>query len=155
VANINEFNPAITHELLCARIVDAFFNTYGQSCPIEDLTISRLSAEKALYQTYEKYADWSWRFGFTPEFSHTLKGRFPWGGITLHLDVREAVIRQVAIYSDALAVEFIENLQNRLLGLQYDKKTILFSLERQSTEVGEEFQAMTSDVIALITKELG
>ena len=155
VANLSEFNPSITHELLCNAIVESFFGTYGQTCAIEDLTIDRLSAEKELYRTYEKYADWSWRFGFTPEFSHTLKGRFPWGGLTLHLDVREAVVRQATVYSDALAVEFLENLQNMLVGLHYDRKTIVTALERHLLEEPQGLQDMTSDVISLITKELG
>ena len=155
VANISEFNPSITHELLCNAIVQAFFQMYGQTCAIEDLTINRLSAEKELYRTYEKYADWSWRFGFTPEFSHTLHGRFAWGGLTLHLDVREAVIQQVTVYSDALAVEFIANLQKVLVGLHYDSKTLVAALEREACEVEEIQRMMTSDVISLITKELG
>lgn len=155
VANLVEFNPSLTHEMLCEAIVKAFFQTYGQTCPVEDLTIDRLSAEKELYRTYEKYADWSWRFGFTPEFSHTLKGRFPWGGITLHLDVREAIIQQVTVYSDALAVEFIANLQNMLVGLHYDSRTIVAGLEKQASEFPELQREMTSDVISLITKELG
>jgi lipoate---protein ligase len=155
VANISDFNPIITHELLSEAIVQVFFETYGASCTIEDLTIDKLSQEKELYGTYEKYAEWNWRFGITPEFSHTMKKRFDWGGIEINLDVKEAKIRQASIYSDSIAVEFIETLQESLVGLPYEKNTIGTSLEVYAQNLPQEHQTMVSDVIALILKELG
>ncbi len=155
VANISSFNPIITHELLSEAIVQVFFETYGESCIIENLTIGRLSQEKELYRTYEKYAEWNWRFGITPEFSHTMKARFAWGGIEINLDVKEARIKTVTIYSDAIAVEFIETLQKSLIELPYDKNTIILALEAYAQDLSQELSTMVSDVIALIAKELG
>jgi len=155
VANITQFNPSITHENLCAAIIQAFFNTYGTTCPVEELTLERLSVENELNQTYRQYADWSWRFGTTPEFSHTVKGRFPWGGITLHMDMRRAKVDQVKVFSDALSVEFIEFLQEALIGLAYGNTSIAAGLEERSQGLSAQHQAMAHDVALLIVKELG
>ncbi len=155
VANISDFNPMITHEILSEAIVRVFFETYGSSCAIEDLTTDRLSKEKELFKTYEKYLEWNWRFGITPEFSHIIKGRFTWGGIEIHLGVKEAKINQVTIYSDAIAVEFIENLQKTMLDLPYEKNKISSTLEAYAENLSQDFRTMASDVIGLILKELG
>ena len=69
-------------------------------------------------------ADWNWRFGKTPEFTHHIETRFDWGIIDLHLDVKQAVIRDVVIFSDALNVELIELLKDTLTGIKYDKHEI-------------------------------
>ncbi|HAM61177.1 MAG TPA: lipoate--protein ligase, partial [Psychrobacter sp.] len=69
-------------------------------------------------------ADWNWRFGKTPQFSHHVETRFDWGIIDLHMDVQQAVITDVVIFSDALNVELIDLLKETLTGLKYNNGEI-------------------------------
>ena len=69
-------------------------------------------------------ADWDWRFGKTPEFTHHIETRFDWGIIDLHMDIKQAVISEVVIFSDALNVELIDLLKDTLTGIKYDKHEI-------------------------------
>ena len=154
VANLSEFNPNITHDSLCDSIKEAFFETYGQRCEVEDLTIARLSKEPSLYATYETYADWQWRFGSTPQFAHPISSRFGWGGITLDFDVHEAIIQKVTVFSDALSVDFIEFLHSALPGTKYCIEDIRKVLYDGAKEFSTEKQAMAADVADLIEKEL-
>jgi lipoate-protein ligase A len=153
VANLQEFNGRITHESLSEAIIEEFFSTHGQRCGIEDLTIERLSRESSLYETYTTYADWQWRFGSTPRFAHPIERRFPWGKITMELDVQDAVITAVRICSDALSVELIEFLQAHIPGLAYHIGDIREELGSRATLLPEDLRPMVMDVVGLIEEE--
>ena len=88
-----------------------------------------LAKQPTLNQYYQQMADWEWRFGKTPQFSHHLETRFDWGLIDLHMDVQQAVITEVVIFSDALNVELIEVLKELLTGIKYHKDDIKAKLD--------------------------
>ena len=127
VANLVEFNDAINHQTLSQAMIEAFCEYYGQeveAIPVEELDEATLAQEPHLNKYYQQMADWEWRFGKTPEFSHHLETRFDWGLIDLHLDVKQAVITEAVIFSDALNVELIEALKESLTGVKYNKDDI-------------------------------
>ena len=129
VANLVEFNNAINHEILSDAIIEAFCHYYGQTVAVEELDENTLAKEPSLNQYYQQMADWDWRFGKTPEFSHQLETRFDWGLIDLHMDVKQAVISEVVIFTDALNVELIERLKESLTGVKYNKEAIKAKLD--------------------------
>ena len=93
VANLVEFNASINHETLSAAIIEAFCEyyrdkDYGDTAPVEELDEASLVKQPTLNNYYQQMADWDWRFGKTPEFSHHIETRFDWGIIDLHLDVK-------------------------------------------------------------------
>ncbi len=124
VANLVEFNKDINHENLSDAIIEAFCEYYGETAPVEALDEASLAKQPTLNKYYEQMADWDWRFGKTPEFSHHIETRFDWGIIDMHLDVKQAVITDVVIFSDALNVELIDLLQQTLAGVKYNKDDI-------------------------------
>ena len=129
VANLVEFNTTINHETLSAAIIEAFCEYYGQTVAVEELDENTLAKEPSLNQYYQQMSDWEWRFGKTPEFSHRIETRFDWGMIDLHMDVKQAVIAEVVIFSDALNVELIDLLKDTLSGIKYDKHEIQAKLD--------------------------
>ena len=124
VANLVDFNADINHETLSDAIIEAFCEYYADTAPIEELDEATLAKEPSLNKYYQQMADWDWRFGKTPEFTHHIETRFDWGIIDLHLDVKQAVIREVVIFSDALNVELIDLLKESLADVKYDKHDI-------------------------------
>ncbi|MEN6669779.1 lipoate--protein ligase [Psychrobacter sp. B38] len=124
VANLIEFNKNINHEVLSNAIIEAFCDYYGETAPVEELDEASLAKQPTLNKYYEQMADWDWRFGKTPEFSHHIETRFDWGIIDLHLDVKQALITDVVIFSDALNVELIDLLKETLIGIKYNKEAI-------------------------------
>ena len=129
VANLVEFNEDINHETLSEAIIEAFCEyyrdtDYGDTAPVEELDEASLAKQPNLNKYYQQMADWDWRFGKTPEFTHHIETRFDWGIIDLHLDVKQAVIREVVIFSDALNVELIDLLKESLADVKYDKHDI-------------------------------
>jgi len=144
VANLSELVPEINHELVCDAIKEAFFKQWGSRCEIEILDAEVLKKIPSLKSYYDKMADWEWRFGKTPEFSHTLKTRFEWGEIELHLNVKSSIIQDVRIYSDSLYLDLIEQWERLLPESAYDPGALSAVLDTQalkepdrSKEIGE------------------
>lgn len=124
VANLVAFNDAINHETLSEAIIEAFCEYYGETAPVEQLDEASLAKQPALNAYYQQMADWDWRFGKTPEFSHHIETRFDWGMMDVHLDIKQAVITEVVIFSDALNIELIDLLKETLTGVKYNKHEI-------------------------------
>ncbi len=129
VANLKEFNKNINHEILSQAIIEAFCDYYGQIVETEELDEASLAKQPALNKYYQQMADWNWRFGKTPEFSHRIETRFDWGLIDLHMDVKQAVIQEVVIFSDALNVDLIDLLKQTLTGVKYNRHEVQAKLE--------------------------
>jgi lipoate-protein ligase A len=120
VANLTEFVQELNHDRMCDAVVQSFLDYHGATADPELLDKTDLEAVPSLREYYDTMADWEWRFGRTPQFSHRLQERFEWGLIDLHLDVERGVIRETRLFSDALDVTLIEDLQGALAGVRYD-----------------------------------
>ena len=153
VANLVEFNQNINHETLSTAIIEAFCEYYGDTAPIEELDEASLAKQPTLNKYYQQMADWDWRFGKTPEFTHHIETRFDWGIIDLHLDVKQAVISEVVIFSDALNVELIDLLKESLTGVKYSKVDIKTKLDELS-KVHLELVAQIDDVFKWLIEQM-
>lgn len=141
VANLVDFNDTVTHESLSDAIIEAFCEYYGQTVEVEELDEASLKSEPHLNKYYEQMANWDWRFGKTPAFSHHIETRFDWGIIDLHLDVQQAVITEVVIFSDALNVELIDELKQTLTDTKYtiaEVQAKLQALKRERTDLADQ-----------------
>ena len=129
VANLVDFNETINHETLSDAIIEAFCEYHGETAQVEQLDEASLAKQPTLNAYYQQMADWDWRFGKTPEFTHHIETRFDWGMMDVHMDVKQAMITEVVIFSDALNVELIDLLKNTLTGVKYNKPEIKNKLD--------------------------
>lgn len=65
-----------------------------------------------------KYDTWEWNWSRSPEFTVRKEKRFPWGSISLHLDVADGCIRASRIFGDFFASD-LSSIITRLSGLPY------------------------------------
>ena len=153
VANLVEFNPNIDHQNLCQAIIEAFQNHYQQQVEVEILDENQLAKLPALNKFYEKMADWDWRFGKTPEFTHQLETRFDWGIVDIRLKVEQAHIEEVTIFSDALDVSLIGQLKQSLQGQIYKFVDLKHTLE-QLAQQHPQWQKNIDDLIKWFATEI-
>ncbi len=144
VANLVDFNETINHETLSDAIIEAFCEYHGESAQVEQLDEASLAKQPTLNAYYQQMADWDWRFGKTPEFTHHIETRFDWGMMDVHMDVKQAMITEVVIFSDALNVELIDLLKKTLTGVKYNKSEIKNKLD-DLTKAQPELVAQVSD----------
>jgi len=144
VANLVDFNETINHETLSEAIIEAFCEYHGETAQVEQLDEASLAKQPTLNAYYQQMADWDWRFGKTPEFTHHIETRFDWGMMDVHIDVKQAMITEVVIFSDALNVELIDLLKKTLTGVKYNKPEIKNKLD-ELVEAQPELAAQVSD----------
>ncbi|MBC7538282.1 MAG: lipoate--protein ligase [Bacteriovorax sp.] len=135
VTNLQEINPEITHELLCERIIQEFFDYYQTECSIEVLDHNYLQSLPKLQEHFLRMSNWKWRFGEAPKFNHQMSERFTWGTIDVHLDVHKAIVEKSQIFSDSLHPEMIELLMASLENVSYTKDAFRASIARVRAEL--------------------
>ena len=119
VVNLSELSDEINVDSMAAVLKSAFGEVYGL-CVRE----GSLPSEDAVASIRVEFASDEWKYNRTPAFSHKLTGRFAWGGITLELDVREGVVAECRVYSDALDSEYISTLADKIKGCRYDAEQL-------------------------------
>lgn len=119
VANLTEFAPDLDHDRWCEAMVATFCDHHGERAEIEDLDRSALEKIPSLAAYYEQQSDWNWRFGATPDFEITLKTRFDWGLVDVHLDTARGMITAARVFSDSLQPEFISRVTDALQGAPF------------------------------------
>ncbi|MGE7948029.1 lipoate--protein ligase [Lysinibacillus sp. NPDC093688] len=126
VANISEFlKDKMTVEEFRLEILKSIFggeeNIRYYELTEEDWTnIHKLSAER--YQT------WEWNYGKSPRFNIQKTHRFPTGGIDIRLEVNRGNIEEAHIFGDFFGVGDMTDVEQRLVGTNYDRTTIANAL---------------------------
>jgi len=80
----------------------------------------------------ERFDNWACKFGRNPKFSTVRTGRFRGGKMEFHLEVRQGLIADAAVYGDFFASEKADGLAQALLGCPYDREAV----QKRLTERG-------------------
>ncbi len=115
VTNLKTIDPSISIE----KVIDVLFQTFSINKGLKNKELQivekeLLDKEPLLKQEYERLNSWDWRFGKSPSFTHSLEGRFDWGGIEINFVVKNAIIEEISVFSDALDVNFIQRIKDCL-----------------------------------------
>lgn len=124
VCNLGDLSPAIALPALAEALRDAFVEEYGPAAAITeaDLDPARLHALETLY------ASWDFRLGKALPFDARLETRFPWGGVTLELTLKQGVVQSARVYSDAMDDTMIDAIAPALTGQRYENHTLAHRL---------------------------
>ncbi|GAU76609.1 lipoate--protein ligase [Fusibacter sp. 3D3] len=147
VINLKDLNPKLTIPMTIDAISDAFEREYGKC---EEITmVSEITASKKALERYRHYASWDWRFGKTPKFDVTFDEKFTWGEVVLNFALKDALIEETTVYSDAMSTQFIEQLQPLFNGLKLENEPLQTALE--SLEDSDALKPMIHDLKAWLT----
>ncbi len=82
----------------------------------------------------ERYANWEWNYGDSPDFALKARRRFAEGSVEIRLDVHEGVIRDCRIYGDFLGSRDIAELERALRGERFALRELRERLASQSVQ---------------------
>jgi len=88
----------------------------------------------------ERYRSWEWNYGHSPDFNVEKRERFPGGEIDARLDIQKGVIRSVKFYGDFFAELEPEALEQRLIGVRYNREDIIRALQQEA--IGRYFSGL-------------
>ena len=143
VANLTDFKQGIDIEMLKRNLFEAFQEVYGLKADIikfEDL--DRTDIEKRT----EYFASWDVIFGKRIDFQYEISKRFEWGQILIQFCVEGGIIKDTAVFSDAMKTTFIPELESCLKNCRYDRDS-LCSAVSSATLSDDIKDAMKKDII--------
>ena len=131
VTNLSAFVPGLTVENMARQLVRAAESVYD--LPAQSFSFTpEMEAEVARLTAH--YASREWRFGANTPASFSCEKTFPWGTVSLELQVERGIISHARVYTDAMAWELSEHLQQALTGRDFSLPAMqegLLSMEIQ------------------------
>ncbi|MBR6767061.1 MAG: lipoate--protein ligase [Clostridia bacterium] len=120
VCNLKALNPEITIGNMKEALKNAFIQEYG---PAEEMSMADIAGnELALLE--DKYSSWDFRMGRALPFDVTLETRFSWGGVTMELSLKDGVIKEAQVFSDAMDEALIEKIAPVLINVRYENAAL-------------------------------
>ena len=116
VINLSELVPELTSENIKQPLITSFEKVYDGKATVTDFdTLINIPEVQTIMS---EISSRNFLFGRWEQFKTTKKGRFPWGGVEIALQVDEAhaVIKDVQIASDCLEPEAIQQAEQLLQG---------------------------------------
>ncbi len=148
VINLKDLCPELTVPRLKEALISAFGEVYGaEPQPLTDGDIDWSRVEEL--ETH--FASWDWIYGHNVPFSWETVKRFEWGSVQLQLLVKNSVVENANLYSDAMDGEFIGSLPVRLKGVPY---TVEALTEALTFPASKEQKKILADLRRMIKENL-
>lgn len=125
--NLTDIDNNLTVAQVKDSIQASFQESYNQEQPLTEINID--PTEEKLQELYDKYSDWDWRFGATPDCDISIDNHFTWGEVEINLKLANGYIEQATIYSDAMYSDLIEQISVALEERPFKLKVILATVE--------------------------
>lgn len=117
---------------------------FAGQVPVPEYILSEADWQEIHKISKERYQNWDWNFGESPEFNVMRSKRFSIGSIDVRLDVGEkGIIKNCKIYGDFFGVGDVADIENRLIGRRYDRDDIEAALS--DIEVKHYFGEITKE----------
>ncbi len=136
VLNLSELCPALTPSSMAGKILLSFEEIYGYKSV--DLALQDLD-DQMIRNKAEELRSNQWIYQSTLPFNLTMEGSFSWGNVQLLLQIENAAIRHITLYTDALAHNFPAILKETLLNCPFTAESIKKAI--QSSQIPPLIQA--------------
>ncbi|MGX1265022.1 lipoate-protein ligase A [Rossellomorea marisflavi] len=126
VANISEFlEEKMTIEEFRSTLLKYIFN----DSDVEEYVLTEEDWDRIHALSKERYQNWDWNYGKSPSFNLQHSHRFPVGQIDVRLEVRKGTIENCKIYGDFFGVGNVDEIEEKLTGIRYERSEIEQALE--------------------------
>ncbi|KAF9429921.1 Biotin/lipoate A/B protein ligase [Podila epigama] len=106
VTRLREASFTIDHLSFCEATTTEFLKRYAydrwrQNEEAEPIMVDQTLVDSipAVGAIRDEMKSWEWKFGQTPEFTHTLQHDFPWGSVSVKINSKEGKIVHVDVES--------------------------------------------------------
>lgn len=145
VVNLQELLPSLSIPDLKAALADAYSAVYG--APVARLREEAFDQEELMTRT-QAFASRKWLLGPGAQkaYEHSREARFSWGTARLDYNISDGILTDVALWSDGLEADYLEQIPRRLSGCPLREDAL-------QTAIGTE--AMAKDLISMVLPERG
>ncbi|CAI2372795.1 unnamed protein product [Moneuplotes crassus] len=129
VMNLSEVNPNITYDMWMESMINEFHNKHeDKDVFTKVIPEEQIRQVDKIMEIYEGLNKWEWKYGTTPDFTHSIEHKFTWALMDINFHVRKGLINSGKVYSDCLYPEFIDKINGVLESpkdkVPYDKTGI-------------------------------
>ena len=150
VVNLSELCPSVTVEFMKDKMVEAFEDVYHLKAASDSENRMDQSEIKENQKIFES---WTWKYGRKSSFNQQMDKKYPWGDIHFEFMVKNGMIEDVNVYSDAMDQDFILRIAAELVGCRYN----VSDMENQIVQCAGNNQTlltMASDIGRLFTDNM-
>lgn len=119
IVNLSELSP----ELTCEAMADFLVLAFGEEYQIEPDFIE-ISEEDKISKLYDEFSSHDYIYSSPIPFSFSLEERFSWGCAELKFNVKNNLIQDFQMYTDALDWTIPEKTKASLLNCPFNSKSI-------------------------------
>lgn len=124
VTNIKPYlSKDITMESFRDLLLQYIFEFEGEVPVKYELNETEKAEINKLFE--EKYSQWDWNYGYSPQFNYKNYKKFPFGGIEVRLHIKNGVIDVCKFYGDFFGSENVDKLEDTLIGKSYNEESIM------------------------------
>lgn len=146
VANLREYNPALTISFLKEAVIAAFSQVY--KLPLCSLAEAALDQQE-LKQSCLKFASPGWRYGRQSKLEHSTEARFDWGLVRLDYNMTANAITELQLWSDGLEADYLQQVPALLQGVELECNQLLLALQPKTPSQ----QSIAEDIVSLLLKK--
>lgn len=128
VANISELmNQKMTIEEFRSELLRYIFGMEPNEVPQYKLTEADWEIINQISK--DRYQNWEWNYGQSPQSNVKHTKRFPVGIIDIRMDIKDARIRNIKIYGDFFGVGDVADIEDKLRGKRYEESEVREALQ--------------------------
>lgn len=94
----------------------------------------------------ERFGNWEWNYGHSPESSIEHSHKFPFGLVEYKLNVEEAKIKTIRIFGDFFGLGEIRDVEQALVGVPFEKDAVQIVFD--TIDVQKYFGNITAEALA-------
>ena len=128
VKNLRELNEEMSVESLKVDLIDTFSLAFDAPFTFrvcEEVTDDGHINLGAIHELVRRYESWEWNFGSSPEFNMQITERFSWGEVDLYLLVRNGIITETEVNTDALDIDLPQKIKDKICNMKFDYHEVI------------------------------
>ncbi len=125
---ITNLSPYLPTGLSVLQFRDLLFERFSEMYDMREEVLSADDIATIEKLKQEKYDQWFWNYGLSPDFAITREDKLSCGMVQVHLDVEHGIIRTARIFGDFFSNCDIDKLETALGGVAYAHDDICTAL---------------------------
>lgn len=127
VTNIIDYMPEkVSMDMFKKHLVQSMFEG---AASLEEYQLTEQDLQGIEKLRNEKYATWEWNYGSSPAYNIRREKRFPFGGVTLDMQVENGTVQSLSITGDFFGNGSITDLEKSLAGIKLAADDIAKALD--------------------------
>lgn len=129
-ARVTNILDVLDKEITVLEFRDLLLNHMKSVYPeMEEYIFSKEELEEIEKIKKEKFANWDWNYGKSPEYNIKRNTRYPSGKIEIRANILESKIKNIKIYGDFFGIEDVSYIEEILKNVKYEKEDVKEALK--------------------------